>query len=142
MKQLSRHLQALSVSTSLFLLNPLQALAQTTVNFDPCSQGQLADKGGFGKLCDKSINSVPGVISNVIIILLIAAAILSLLFLVIGGVRWVISGGDKAKLDAARAQIVAAIVGLVITFLAFFILQLVLGFFGLSLTTLRLPTIF
>lgn len=139
MKQLSRHLQALSIGTSMFLLNPLQTLA---VDFNPCSQGQLNDKAGFGKLCDKSINNVPGVISNIIVILLITAAILSLLFLVIGGVRWVISGGDKAKLDAARAQIVAAIVGLVITFLAFFILQLILGFFGLSLTTLQLPTLF
>jgi len=49
------------------------------------------------------------------------------------------SGGDKAKVESARGTIIAAIVGLVIAFLAFFILSLALSFFGLSLTNLTLP---
>ena len=53
----------------------------------------------------------------------------------------VTSGGDKGKVDEARKTVIAAIVGLIIAFLAFFILSVVLSFFGLSLTNLVLPKI-
>lgn len=56
---------------------------------------------------------------------------------------WVISRGDKEKVEGARNQIVASLVGLVISFLAFFVVNIAFGFFfpGKSLKDLSLPTL-
>ena len=61
----------------------------------------------------------------------IGAAIV--LILILGGVRWITSGGDKAQTEAARGSITAALVGLVIVFAAWAILQLIQIFFGIDI---------
>lgn len=94
---------------------------------------------GFDKLCLLDFNSFPGIIGTLIRLILIVAIVISLFFLIYGGIRWVLSGGDKTAVEAARNHIVAAIVGLVIVLLAFFILNLIGGFFGITLTNLELP---
>ena len=120
----------------------IPAYAQVTsgngANVNPCN-----NINGFGHLCNigGTGNDISQLIAVVIQILLVAAVIVSLVFLIIGGIRWVTSGGDKAKLESARGHVVAAIVGLVIALAAFFIIQLVLRIFGLGgLGAIHLPT--
>lgn len=72
------------------------------------------------------------IIQNSITILLITIIILSLFFLIFGGIRWITSSGDKAKLDSARKTIIYAIVGLALALLSFFIVNLVGQLFGIS----------
>ena len=67
------------------------------------------------------------------------AVLIALAFLILGGIKWITSGGDKDGVEGARNQIIAAVVGLIIVFLAFFILNLILGLFGMSLFNLTLP---
>ena len=63
--------------------------------------------------------------------LLFITAILLCLFVVIwGGFSWMTSGGDKQKLSQARQKIVFAVIGLVVVFLAMFIINLVFTLFG------------
>lgn len=85
--------------------------------------------------------SLGNVLGFVITIAFVIAVLIALFFLVWGGIKWITSGGDKGGVEAARNQIIAAIIGLIIVFLAFFILNLVLGLFGLSLFELELPTL-
>ncbi|OGM59165.1 hypothetical protein A3A75_03020 [Candidatus Woesebacteria bacterium RIFCSPLOWO2_01_FULL_39_10] len=59
--------------------------------------------------------------------------------LVWGGVRYITSGGDKAQTEAARGQITAALVGLVIVFAAWAIINLVNIFFGVNILQLNIP---
>lgn len=106
-------------------------------NVNPCTNMQ----GAFGKLCNLNANNLGGIVGAVVTFILILAVLIALFFLIWGGIKWITSGGDKGKVDAARQTITAAIVGLIIAFLAFFILQVALGFFGLSLTNLVLPKI-
>lgn len=98
-------------------------LADTTIKVCP--------EGTFGQLCSlKTENSLPAILTA----LLVIAVIIALFFLIFGGIKWVISGGDKTNVEAARNTIVAAIVGLVIVFLAWFILNVIGQFiFGKSL---------
>lgn len=103
---------------------------------NPCPSGTQ-----FQSLCKLDSSKIGQVISTVVAIILIAATIVALFFLIWGGIRWITSGGDKAKVESARNTIIASIIGLVIAFLAFFILTIILGFFGLSLTNLQLPKI-
>lgn len=112
----------------------LPAFAQTTIN--PCSG--LAG-GGFGDLCNYNASNLGQIVSTAVVILLVIAVIISLFFLIWGGIRWITSGGDKAKVAEARSHIIAAIVGLVIAFLAFFILTIVLNLFHINIQTLSLP---
>ncbi len=113
---------------------PMLASAAT---YDLCPR---KSGGDFSVLCNLNFN---GTFGNIITIVFIVAIILALAYLIWGGIKWVLSGGDKAKVDAARQAIVAAIVGLVIVFLAYFIINIVVPIFvpNFSLQTLSLPTI-
>lgn len=95
----------------------------------------------FSKLCELNFNNVGDVIGKLIVLLLIVAVIVSVFFLIYGGIKWITSGGDKTGVESARNHIIAAIVGLIIALLAFFILNFVGGFFGISLTNLQPPTL-
>jgi hypothetical protein len=98
--------------------------------------------GSFSKLCKLNSNNLGGLVSTGIGFLLAIAVIIALFFLVFGGIRWMTSGGDKAKVESARNHIIAALIGLVIAFLAFFILNVVLSVFGIkSVSDIKLPTI-
>lgn len=74
-------------------------------------------------------------------LILVIAAIVFFFILVIGGIKWIMSGGDKAQTEAARNQITAALVGLVIVFSAWAIAQLLATFFGISIFSLTIPTV-
>lgn len=121
-------------SLGLFAYSAIPAFAATTI--DPCPQGN------FNNLCSKFQAGDTGrIISTVITFLLIAAVVVALFYLIYGGIRWITSGGDKGKVDEARKHVIAAIVGLIIAFVAYFIIQIVLNVFGLgSINTLQLPT--
>jgi hypothetical protein len=101
-----------------------------------CPQGT----SDFNGLCTVSISGVIGPLINLIFIIAIIAA---LLYLVYGGFKWLTSGGDKQAVASAREHIVAAIIGLVIIFLSYFILQIIIGFFvpNFNWTTFELPDI-
>jgi hypothetical protein len=132
MKKLLTTITTTAGTGAAFLGLALPAFAQS---LNPCTGIQ----SGFSNLCNLDGNQLGPIIGAVVTFLLIIVAIIALFFLIYGGLRWVTSGGDKGKVDEARKTVIAAIVGLVIAFLAFFILSVVLGFFGLSLNNLTLP---
>lgn len=76
---------------------------------------------------------IGNIISAVVGILLIVAAILAFLFLIIGGVQWITSGGDKSGMESARNKITAAIVGLIIVAAAWAVMLLVGAFIGFDI---------
>ncbi len=96
----------------------------------------------FTSLCNLKPDKLGNVVGAVVQVLLVIAVVTCLFFLIWGGIRWITSGGDKGSVQAARSTIIAAIVGLVIAMLAFFILNIVLIFMtGKGLTTLSIPTL-
>lgn len=122
----------------IFLMSAIQSFAAPgdTANLDPC-EGAI---GILAKACAGQDQSIGQLVGFIITIAFVIAILVALLFLVWGGIKWITSGGDKAGVEAARNQIIAAVIGLIVVFLAFFILNLVLTLFGLSLFDLRLPT--
>lgn len=71
-------------------------------------------------------------------LLLIVAALVFFFMLVLGGIKWILSGGDKGKTEEARNQITSALVGLVIVFSAWAIAGLINAFFGVDILNLNL----
>lgn len=84
--------------------------------------------------------TVSGMVSGFIRLVLVVAGLAFFFILVIGGIKYILSGGDKAHTEGARGQITAALVGLVIVFSAWAIIQLINTFFGVNILQLDLPT--
>lgn len=63
----------------------------------------------------------------------LVAAVLAVIFLILGGIRWTTSGGDAKGIEAARKQITYAIIGLIVTLIAFAIVVIVGGLFNTQL---------
>ena len=63
--------------------------------------------------------------------------------LLIGGIRWILAGGDEKAVSSARSTITAALIGLVIVLLSFAIIKLVEAFFGVTIIsgTITIPSI-
>ena len=91
-----------------------------TPNPTPGVQIPLVPPAGSVEHVD--VQSIP---QFVITLLFVVGLIIAIGFLIYGGIRWILSRGDKTKLEEARGHIVAAIVGLVIIAASFLILNFV-----------------
>lgn len=107
-------------------------LAQTTINIET--------KGTTFNGLQNNL-TLSSVISGIITLVLVVAAIVFFFMLIIGGLKWILSGGDKAQTEAARNQITAALIGLVIVFGAFAISQVVQALFGINIFQIELPSL-
>jgi hypothetical protein len=79
------------------------------------------------------LDTLSGAISVALSFMIVIAILLTLVFLVVGGMQWTASGGDKGKIASARAKITFALIGLIVAVGAFFIVNIVGGFFGVQL---------
>jgi hypothetical protein len=80
-------------------------------------------------------------VSGLIRTALVLAAVVFFFMLVIGGIKWIASGGDKGATETARNQITAALVGLVIVFAAWAISYLINAFFGVDIFNLTISSV-
>lgn len=81
------------------------------------------------------------IIGAVVGLLLIVAFLLTLIYLILGALRWITSGGDKNQLETAHNQITQAIVGLIIVAATWAIMLLLGSFLGLGFPNFTLPII-
>jgi hypothetical protein len=100
---------ALVVVTATETPEPTQEPAATIVISKP--QGALDD-----------INVV---LSGAITLVFIAAGLIAFFYLLLGGIRWVTSGGDSAKVDEARGQIIQALIGVIVVLASWGLLVLI-----------------
>lgn len=115
------------------LISTVLAQGDQAVSLKPPAGGTFADLGDI---------SFSGIVSGLLGLALLVASVVFFFMLVVGGIRWIASGGDKGQTEGARGQITAALIGLVIVFAAWAIMQLIETFFGLEiLGGLAIPTI-
>ena len=79
------------------------------------------------------IDVVSKLFKNGFSLMILICIMLALIFIVLGGMQWITSGGDKGKVEAARKKLTYAIVGLVVAFSAFFIVSMIGYFFQVDL---------
>jgi hypothetical protein len=76
-----------------------------------------------------------GSIFNVVVnILLFVIGAISVIMLIVGGIRYTISAGNATQVTAAKSTIMYAIIGLIIAFLAYAIVNWVLTGLGQATT--------
>lgn len=95
----------------------------------------------FVALCKMSTTSVPDLIGAALTFIFVIAVVVAIFFLLLGALKWIYSGGDKAAVEGARNTITAAVIGLVILFLVFLVFTVVLGFFGVKIEEIVLPSV-
>jgi hypothetical protein len=74
-----------------------------------------------------SADSINKVISNIINVLSIIVGIVAVIMIILGGFKYITSGGDSGSISSAKTTIIYAIVGLVIVALAQVIVKFVLS---------------
>lgn len=108
-------------------------LAQITNPVIPGSLGSGGNEAGPG--------AVGAFLGSIIGILVLGAFILAFVYLLLGGYDWITSGGDKAKLQAARDRITNAIIGLIVVAAVWAVMMLVSGFVGIDFPNIPIPTV-
>ena len=105
---------AISMDNFYFAANPLESGVNAAR-----AEGQPGDLFGNG-----------GVFNQITSFLLFIIGILSVVMIVIGGLKYVISGGNKDAVTSAKNTILYAIVGLIVALLAYSIINFVVGTFN------------
>lgn len=116
---------ALGISLATPVASPVSAAECTTDNLSAtsgadCAQGNEQQEDLFGS---------EGVFRTITNVLLFIIGAISVIMLIIGGIRYTISGGDSAAVTSAKNTILYAIVGIVVALLAYAVVNFVLGSF-------------
>ena len=77
--------------------------------------------------CPADLFGDTGVFKQVTNVILYIVSIIAVIMLIIGGIKYVVSGGDSKKVTDAKNTVLYAIIGLVIAFLAFAIVNFVIS---------------
>lgn len=98
------------------------ATGSFSVNIGDEAQSRIAINTDLGSFVSKSISAI-----------ILVAGLATFMYLVYGGVTWISSGGDKGKIEEARAKITNGIIGLAIVASAWAVYLLLDYFFGIGI---------
>jgi FMN-dependent NADH-azoreductase len=113
----------------LFLVMPFLAYAQSTVSNGLQTSG-LQSIFGTGGL--NSSQSLSDLIANVIRVLLIFAGVIAIVFVIIGGYQYIVSGGNEETAEKGKKTLINAIIGIVVIVLAYAIINVIVNLVGSS----------
>ena len=77
--------------------------------------------------------TISGIVGNLAGVILTVGGIVAFVWFLLGGLNWILSGGDKAKMEAAKNQITQGVVGLAILASSFAIFRVIQSLLGLSI---------
>jgi len=77
------------------------------------------------------------VLGNIMRAILLVGVLACLVFLILGAIEWITSGGDKGKLESARNKITNAVIGLVVLAASTAVILLVQQFLGVNFLSFR-----
>ena len=131
---ITKTVRALAVATPAFLATASIIFAQTV-------PGTKTDVSSGVNPAVTPFNSIGPLLGQVFAFVLVIASILLFLYLILGGVQWLTSGGDKLATQAARDRITAALTGLLIILAVYGVFKILEAAFGISvLTGIKFPT--
>lgn len=138
--------QIIKKSLQALLIVPVLALGVTAsvgLFASPVAQAQAANctgdaSGGIsgGAGCAKGTGQQTdlfgqtGVFKTITNVMLYVIGAISVIMLIIGGIRYVVSGGDSAAVTSAKNTILYAVVGIVVAILAFALVNFVVTSFS------------
>lgn len=127
-KKIALVLQALVLAFGFGVVSLASAAPAAAVD---CAADQLSIDNGAA--CGKPTNArenlfAPnGIFSTIANTLIFLVGAVAVIYLIIGGLRYVISNGDSKSVEAAKNTILYAIVGIVVAVIAFALVQFVIS---------------
>ena len=85
------------------------------------------------------VSGIAKLASDILLILTGAAAIIAFIFIIIGGFKFVTSGGDPKAVAGARTTLTYAIIGIILVVVSWLILLLIRQVTGVDTTTVTIP---
>lgn len=82
-----------------------------------------------------TIGSISSILTNIISAIVVFSGIVLFVMLVVGGMNFLLSGGDQKKLDKAKGTVSNALLGLVFLVVSYLVLKLIQAFTGVDVTT-------
>lgn len=121
----------LTIAASLGLLAPAAlpatVLAQPSIQEGLCQGAQLQVGSSCQEVSDAdAAQNVNDIIETVINIFSIVVGVVAVIMIIVGGLKYITSGGDSGNITGAKNTILYAVVGLVIVALAQIIVRFVL----------------
>lgn len=96
-------------------------------SYNPCE-----DRNGDGKVDDadnteSSQGKLDNIVAQIVNVLSLIIGIIAVIAIILGGAKYITSGGDSGKVSSAKNTVIYAIVGLIIVALAQVIVRFVLS---------------
>lgn len=120
-----------SLVLSLGLLTPVALVgnvaAQASIQDSLCGGVNLGDAGATGSCSENQEGTdVNSIVTDVINFLSWFVGVVSVVMIIVGGFRYITSGGSNDKVSSAKSTIVYALIGLILVALAQFIVNFVI----------------
>ncbi len=116
-----------------YLYSASSAFAQTVSWSGVCVGGDDHDVA--------TIQGLECLIANVFTVIITLIGLSAFVILIVGSVRWLLSGGNSTHLDKAKNTMTYAVIGIVVALSAFIVLNLIAGFTGINtIKTFKIPT--
>lgn len=122
----------------LLLITPTLSLAQNNPDRSQPKGNtfRITQPAGYGVAADPDTKSAEGLIGmitqNAITLIYSFAALAVIFYFLWGAVEWILSGGDKEKINGARRKMTHALIGLALLALSFVIIAIVGEIVGFS----------
>lgn len=111
---------ALFMSLGLLVSTPAVSSAAPVNVLNQCESQSQVCRGTSG-------NSVFNIIKGIINLLITISGIISVIMIIVGGIKYSTSGGDSSAISSGRDTLVYAVIGLVVSIMAFAIVNFLLS---------------
>lgn len=119
-------------------MNLLSLVIKTAYAKD-ISVGGITGIGNYGFEGQTSLETTgvqtqfSSILSTVVTTLTVVGGLAFVIFFTLGGLKWLTSGGDKAKVSEAQTQMTQGVIGLVAIVAGLFVVGLVGGILGIDI---------
>ena len=124
MNKLRNAILVLGVIVGIGIMAPAGAYAANSVISEQCAGDTES------RVCVDENADPNALIKSIVNVLLFIVGAISVVMIIIGGLLYVLSAGDNGRVTTAKNTIMYAVVGLVVSFIAFAIVQFVFDRFG------------
>lgn len=128
-KSLFLALSMLFVAATPAIIVPAIVSAQVNINQGLCSgtNFDLSGTGGGNCASGATTSSFNTLLAEIVNIFSAIVGVIAVIMIIVGGLRYITSGGDSSRVGAAKTTILYALVGLVVVALAQLIVHFVLN---------------
>jgi hypothetical protein len=123
------------IATLALLVGIAAPLAVTTPAYASNESALCEGSGGTwtnGSCTSKDGRTVTGTLRQVTNVLIFLIGAIAVIMIIIGGLRYTTSSGDQSALTSAKNTILYSIVGLVVAFMAYAVVQFIFATFNIN----------